>query len=269
MTEQNRTEVDAAASIGSTLAEAEYIDGIPYVVVPSGYQVNCLESFLAAPQRTKGHTTLNDARSFIAFIKLNMLGSGLDAVIYGNYEKSQFKAIFNHGTLLEPGWGDHTASYACPKSLEWLAWTGLDKRRMTQVEFAEFIENNLPNIANPPGAEMLEISRSLEAKKQVSFASGIRLSNGQHQLSYQEEISGTAAKGQLNIPEIFTIGIPVFHGGIVYAVDARLRYRIHDGGKMQMWYELVRPHVILEDAFNGLWKGIAEGTGIDILNGAV
>lgn len=52
-----------------------------------------------------------------------------------------------------------------------------------------------------------------------------------------------------------------------YAVEARLRYRI-DGGKMQMWYELVRPHKILEDAVSAVWDEIADALGATVLNGA-
>lgn len=86
---------------------------------------------------------------------------------------------------------------------------------MQQAEFAEFIERNLPDIVEPVGADMLEISRSLQAKKKVSFASGIRLANGQTELTYEEDIQGTAAKGKLQIPEIFKIGIKVIEGGSV------------------------------------------------------
>lgn len=114
---------------------------------------------------------------------------------------------------------------------------------------------------------MLEISRSLEAKKKVNFASGLRLSNGQNELTYDEQISGTAAKGKLNVPELFTIGIPVLEGGIKYAVEARLRYRIADGGRLTMWFELVRPHKIVEDAVLAVWKEIEDKTGLMIFNG--
>lgn len=269
MTDTNRTDVADALAVGSTLSEAEYIQGVPYVVVPDDYSVHSLEHFLLNPARLTGTRQLRDARSFIDYVKINQLGMPLTTLIFGNYEFTSFTAVLNHGDAGDPGWCDHRATYSCPLSIEWKTWHARDKHKMSQVEFAEFMENNLPNIANPPGAEMLEISRTLEAKKKVNFASGVRLSNGQNELTYEEEITGTASKGKLQIPELFTIGIPVFHGGIVYAVDARLRYRILEGGKMQMWYELVRSHLILEDAFNATWTAIKEGTGLDILNGSI
>lgn len=167
---------------------------------------------------------------------------------------------------VEAGWRDHTAFYECPLSAEWKAWSKANKNLFEQAEFAQFIEDNLPDIVEPSGADMLEISRTLEAKKKINFASGIRLSNGQQELTYEEQVAGTASKGKLQIPEVFKIGIPVLEGGPRYSVQARLRYRI-DGGALVMWFDLLRPHKIIEDAVLAVWKDIEAGTGTAILNG--
>lgn len=70
----------------------------------------------------------------------------------------------------------------------------------------------------------------------------------------------------MQIPEVFKIGIPVLEGGPRYSVQARLRYRI-DGGALVMWFDLLRPHKIIEDAVLAVWKDIEAGTGTAILNG--
>jgi uncharacterized protein YfdQ (DUF2303 family) len=176
--------------------------------------------------------------------------------------------VFNDHGDDEPGWKDHQAIFDCKKSDEWNTWMGSNAKQMSQVAFAEFIENNLPNIVDPKAADMLEISRTLEAKKKVNFASGIRLSDGRNQLTYEEEISGTAAKGQLQIPEEFSIGIPVLENGVQYAIQCRLRYRINDA-KMVMWYEIIRPKQILKDAIDTVWSLIAEKTERIVFNGSI
>jgi uncharacterized protein YfdQ (DUF2303 family) len=165
-----------------------------------------------------------------------------------------------------PGWGDHRVTYTCPHTTEWRTWIGANKKPMNQVDFAQFIEDNLPDIVE--GALLLEVSRTLEAKKKVNFASGIRLSDGQNQFTYEEQIEGTAGKGQFKVPETFALGLSVFEGGDKYAVEARLRYRINEG-KLALWYDLTRPHKIVEDAVKGVWKSIEEGTGSTILHAAV
>lgn len=266
MTEPNETDTMNAAQLGAALTDSSEIDNTPYVVVPIGFQVSSLESFKDIPARHRGNTVLRDVRSFNEYVNNRKTGSTL---IYGAYTPPVFKAVFNDHLGDTPGWRDDTATYACPHSIEWVTWQGRNGRHMSQTEFAQFIEDNLPDIANPPAADMLEISRSLEAKKKVDFASGVRLSNGQNELTYTEEISGTASKGKLQVPEQFTIGIPVLEGGTRYAVPCRLRYRIADGGKLTIWYEMVRPHKVLEDAVNTVWSLIQTTTEIKVLNGCI
>lgn len=260
------TENAVAMTLGVALCEPTKVGDTPFIVVPAGFGHESLEKFLPAPTRSRGITTLRDVGSFIELVKQE---NTPHTRIYGCYEPANFKAVFNDNFMDAPGWRDHMAVFSCPSSVEWKAWNAANKRQMNQADFAAFIEDNLPDIASPPAADMLEISRSLEAKKKVNFASGIRLSNGQNELTYEEEISGTASKGKLVVPELFTIGIPVLEGGPRYAVDCRLRYRIADGGKMTMWFELVRPHKVAEDAVNQVWATISEGTGLPILNGSI
>lgn len=266
MSTEHQTEAREIADLTLQGAAVKTIGDTPFVVVPADHRVVELDAYLPTPTRKSGNTDLRDVQSFVTLVNLEKTNS---TRIYGRYEPPAFVAVFNDHGQSAPGWQDHKASFACPQSVEWKTWKASDGKRMSQEEFAQFIENNLPDIAQPPAADMLEISRTLEAKKKVNFASGIRLSNGQNQLTYEEEISGTAAKGQIQVPEEFTIGIPVLEGGVKYAVTARLRYRILDGGKMQMWYELVRPHKIVEDAVKEVWHHIAQETGVVMLNGSI
>lgn len=261
---QRNSDTADAINAGIALAGVRNVEGMPVAIVPDGSHIVKMENILPQPLRKRGLWVLHSAASFIDLVNEEKLPS---TRIYSDASSRTFVAVFNdHGNM--PGWRDHRAVYACPVSPEWSAWTGKDGRQMSQVDFAQFIEANLPDMAEPPAADMLEISRSLEAKKKVNFASGIRLSNGQNELTYEEEISGTAAKGKLQVPEIFTIGIPVLEGGERYAVQARLRYRIQDGGRLTIWFELVRPHKVLEDAINNVRGEIAEKTQLKVFAGA-
>ena len=260
------TEAYAIAKLGVAISTPKNIDGTPYVVVPKGFEVQRLDNFLVAPTRKTGTTTLRDVASFKQFV---IQEGNESSRIYGTYNPPGFVAVFNdHMPKGLAGWRDHKAVFSCPLSPEWKTWSGSSKKHMSQADFAAFIEDNLPDIAQPPAADMLDISRTLEAKKTVNFASGVRLSNGQNEITYEEEISGTAGKGRLTIPEVFTIGIPVLENGARYAVDARLRYRIGEG-KMVMWYELVRPHKIMEDAIKEVWTDIQNTTGLTVFNGSI
>lgn len=267
--------IQAALDAGMQLAELREIDGVPIAVLPAGAHVADLEKYALMPLRKKGVISLRDVASFAAYVNAECTE---DTRLYGIYNPPSFTAVLNdHGS--DAGWRDYIANYACPLSPEWVTWVSNSGKQMSQADFAGFIENNLPDIAGsnvgtdeapiptPTAAEMLEISRSLEAKKKVNFASGARLSNGSNELVYEEEVSGTANKGKLQVPELFTVGVAVLEGGVLYAVQCRLRYRIADAGKLTMWYELVRPHKILEDAVKAVWLEIEQKTGLTVFNG--
>lgn len=236
---------------------------IPYVVIPQAYKVEDLEKLFPVPTRKRGNTTLRDAASFCAFVEVH---KKIDSLVFCNPTTPSFIAVFN-ASGEEPGWQDHTAVYSCPKSVEWQTWLGKNGSKLSQEDFAQFIEDNAPDCVAPDSATMIEISRSLEAKKSVNFASSKRLSSGQHLLAYEETITGTAGKGQFEIPEVFEIGIAALEGGPKYRVQARLRYRIADGGKLTMWYDLDRPHKVMEDAVEEVAESIGTKTGMTVLFG--
>ncbi|WP_200844022.1 DUF2303 family protein [Pantoea sp. 18069] len=252
-----------ASDLAVSQQKVQYINGAPVLILPSGMNVKTFETTMLEPLRKKGTVTLNDAESFVAVV----VDQKTDYTrLFSTISPPTFTAVFNHNAD-GAGWGDHKAQYNAPLAPEWKAWTGIDGKKMNQVEIAQFIENNLVDVVEPDGATLLEICRTLEAKKKVNFSSSIRLSDGTNQFTFAEEIQGSAQQGQLSIPELFVIGVPVFENGEKWRVDVRLRYRIEEGGRLVMWVELVRPHKVIEEAVKELRARIAEGTGLAILNG--
>jgi len=260
----DHTTIEAIRDLAIEAQGPHHVGGHPIMAVPSDHKIVNLESYLEAPLRKAGTTTLRDAASFIALVNEQKNGS---TKLFGQFDPPAFTAVFN-AHAAAPGWGDHKASYACPLSVEWKRWMGSNTKQMNQADFAQFIEDNLPDICSPSSAEILEVSRTLEAKKAVQFGSSIRLSDGQNQFTYEETIEGTSAKGQMRIPEFFLIAIPVFEGSTTAnQIKARLRYRINNERKLVMWYDLERPHKDLEAAVRDVWAEIAGKTELFIFNG--
>lgn len=228
----------------------------PIALVPHGVSLEGLEKHLPAPTRTRQRLNVLDAETFIEYV--NRFADAGTAVFCNGPEGRTFIAVFDYHMPDQPAWGEHLATYRCPTTVEWGRWKEQDRKRMDQATFAEFIEDNVKDIVQPDGqpaptpADMLEISRTLEAKKNISFRQGTRLDNGQVQLTYNEQIDGRAGEtGQLNIPEQFFIGVKPFLGGDAFCVPARFRYRIQEG-RLVMWYELVRADKVLEEAYNAV-----------------
>jgi uncharacterized protein YfdQ (DUF2303 family) len=264
--------VGDAVAAGAALAEPKSFglkDGpasMPFVVVPKGYDVKTLDKLYPAPYRKQGDVTLNDPESFIRMVNDQ---KGADTKLYGFIgEQPNFLAVFNdHGD--GPGWRDHKAAYACPLSVEWQTWIGANKKTMNQQTFAEFIESNEPDI-KPPASDreptMLEVSRDMEARKGAEISQGTRLTNGQVEFTYNESISGTVSKGKFAVPELFTISIPVFVGGALIDIPVRFRYRIGQGN-LTMFYDMVRPHKVIEVATMATLAAIEAGTGLKVFQG--
>lgn len=260
-------EVGEIADLALRAAQVRTIGKTPVTFLPKDAEAVGLEEYLETPTRKRGTNNLYDLESFVQVVKDQKTTATRLYYINSADKHPHFRAVFDDHDK-EPGWRQHQAMYSLLHSTEWKTWVQFNKKQMNQETFAQFIEDNLLDIAQPPGAEMLEISRTLEAKKKVSFASGARLSNGANELTFEETISGTAGKGKFQIPELFTIGVCVFEGGDRYAVEARLRYRIQDGGHLTMWYDLVRPHKVIEDAFAQLKTKVEAQTGLKPINGS-
>lgn len=240
-------------------------DILPCAVLPDGYVIRPLAEHLVEPIRVKQAVVLLTAADFVAYW---VRFKDDTSVIFGDERTATYGAIFDYHTAQgTPHWCTHTAKYACPKSKEWVTWSENSGKRMAQEAFALFIEDNYPDITFPSHAEMIQVSTSLQVKKDVSFASSTRLADGQVQLMYNEEIRGTAAvhgsqAGSLKVPDEFTISVPVFLGGAAVSLQARLRYRIVQG-KLEMWYDLHRPHKALEAATAVVTQAIRVAIGAD------
>jgi uncharacterized protein YfdQ (DUF2303 family) len=256
--------IAAGAALGDPRAVINSGEGL-YAVVPAGYQIHDLEKYFPHPLRVRQHVTLNDTESFVAY--LAAYGSPLVTRVFFAAEGESFEAVIDyHRTASAPYWCSHTVTYKPVRSVEFTTWMERNGKGFSQVDFARFIEQNLPDVVEPDGAVLLEVALSIEARKEATFSSGIRLNNGQIQFQIDEVIRGTARKGTLEIPEQFVLGIAIHSGGPAYRIPARLRWRLAEG-KPVFWYELVRPHRFIEDATSEIRAKITADACYPILSG--
>jgi uncharacterized protein YfdQ (DUF2303 family) len=267
-------DVEAALAAGAAIGNAQspYADRAAegtaaYSVVPKGYELKSLEEFLPRPLRIRQDVALQDTDSFIAYV--NDFKT-LDASrIFFNGEAEEFTAVLDyHDTPDEPSWCGHKADFKPRRSVEFTTWMAKNRVQMTQVDFARFLEENLPDVVEPNSAELLQVALTFEAKRSVEFSSGVRLANGQIQFQFDETIRGAAQKGTIEIPEQFVLGISIHVNGPAYRIPVRLRWRLQES-KLTFWYEIVRPHRFIEDALREILLRVATDTGIAVLAGSL
>lgn len=246
-------------------------DSLPYVVIPKDSQVVPLGNTVyhenrEFPTRREGAVTVDDAGSFIEYFQRFC---DEDSMIFAKQDSGVVKAILDyHGAgEKQPRWKKHTVTLTLRKTEEWAAWMQQSGVKMSQAEFAEFIEDHIPEFSNPDAASMLEIATTMQASSGATMESAIRLSNGAIKFAWNETVSGKFGSGQTECPEKFTCRMAVYQGMGARQIECRLRYRL-SAGKLTMWFDILRSSAIEREAFSSAISEIKQATGQTVLMGA-
>lgn len=208
------------------------------------------------PRRKTGRFTILDEDAFVRYIARH---GGADTEVWANAPTSTITAVLD-GNGAEPGWGEHRATLQLRHTPAWLAWAANDKKMLPQLDFAEHVESRIIDFVEPEGAVMVELAQSFQASSKGRFESSRRLGSGQTTLEWRENVEAKAGqKGQLTIPDSFTLALAPYVYGPPYKVTARLRYRINDGD-LRLGYVLDRPEELLLDAFSAVVDRVDEAT---------
>lgn len=238
-------------------------------IVPNGATVEMLhpgderdrERAGLAPVRPSGNPYFFDTDSFVRYI----LKHGNDASeIYADTQKQLIVAVLDWHDE-EPGWGVHRATLKFRPDPDWIAWEKIDRRPMSQQEFAEFLEDQRWDIVTPSAAAVMEACSNLEVTTSAAFSSRTRLSDGTTAFSYSED----QRTGQVKVPQAITLKLYPFSGSEPYEVHARIRTSIKDQ-KLTFKVLIDRPHKVVETAMETEINKISEAVlslGVSVFNG--
>lgn len=240
----------------------------PFIVVPDGFEMKSLVGMQQFPTHIRGTVLVYHPNSFLEYWKRFATPASL---IFADVQTPALVGIVDYHEPAPQGEQKpaprnsfHRIAYNFRKTAEWKAWEKMNNVFMPQVEFAEFIENNMNDVVEPAAAEMFEMVKNFDAKKSVNFSSAIRLENGQVQFRYEETISGAPRAGNFSVPDTFKLAIAPYEGAGLYSVPVRFRYRISEKG-LTLRYELVRPHKVLDDAVNTIISKIQDQLGDGVI----
>lgn len=248
------------------------------------------DQYLAKPERVRGTSTHLSAESFVIhFQKFKCQAS----VLFANGDKSrpEVTGVYNYNASCDvAGWGDHRAVLKLMLSDEWKTWTAAEhKGKMSQVEFATFIENNIDDICAKPDLtdeknadlkslslllgypfagqqEMMALSRGIEVNEGNKCISKIDPATGAKTIVYENTMNDGQGKA-LKLPGLFLVRLPIFEGSTDSLLAVRLRMRI-DGGSPVWFFEVYQSAKAFKEAYQGICKGIAEATTTAIFEGS-
>ncbi|HXS32265.1 MAG TPA: DUF2303 family protein [Solirubrobacterales bacterium] len=206
-----------------------------------------LEKYRDRPDRRRGEFRPATVESLIDYVERH---KGKATTIWVHPTEAKIVAVLDDHSPTEAAWRQHRAALTLIETEEWKFWMAGNKSWFDQEEFAERLQDGLPDIATPDASELLEIAQTLQGTTEAKFRSGVKLSNGEVKIEYDETIEATAGKhGDLAIPEVFQLAIAPFVGGESEAVTARLRWRVR-GGQVTLGYSLEQPERIVQDALD-------------------
>jgi len=243
---------ELARKIAELTATVHRQDGFkPFRVTADG-QIQTLENLrLAAPFR-RGEVTFYEALSFARFVNRYKTPA---TVIFADRIGAKFTAALDYHPAGDKqdatSWDLFRALLPLRHTPSWNVWAAANGKQVNQADFAQFLEDNIPDIAEPSGALLVEIARTLEANMDVSFQSHVRAENGAHRFAWLENVTGSATTkdGRIDIPAEITLRLQPFEGSKLYTIKARLRYRLA-ASKVTLGFELVRMQDVLTEAFD-------------------
>lgn len=270
----DRTAIQELEALGVVALEPRRLtEGAdPWAIVPDGWHVSDLERYLPAPTRARGLVTLQDAASFVAWIKERATPATRIYATAPWPNGPHYMAVMDDTVAADaPTWRQWRAAYTPLPSPEWAVWNGGNGKLASQKDFAEFLEMNADDIfssqpSEPTSAQMLELAGSLTATTKAEFSSAVRVQNGNTSIRYSETTTATGGNSSIEVPQEFQLSIPIFVGGPHYKFPAKLRYRIQNN-QLMLGYAIVRPHKVIETATNDVTERIGTESGLLIYTG--
>lgn len=251
--------IDAGKALGDLREVADH--GKRHVLVPEGFELRAVDIEHDRPFAKTGERTLKSPQSFGDYVKRHATS---DTVIYADVERARIVAVLDdHGDM--PGHRKHRAVYECPRSEQWAQWRRLNGQKVGQSTFLEFLEDRLPDISEPDGADVMEIIRDMQGRKDVAWKSAVDLRSGGVQLRYEETVTAESKRGgEITIPKELKVKVEIFYKASFYLVPIRVRFRVDNGA---LSFVLMIDNLVLTEqrAFGEVVEMIQGMVGEDVL----
>lgn len=187
-----------------------------------------------------------------------------DTVLFANEEENAVTAVIDYHKAaageapVEARLGVHQATLTLAYSDQWETWMERDEQLMRHVSFATFLEENQWDVAEPRGADLLEICRDLQVKESMNFSSSIRMGDTVS-VTYEKD-GDVSTKSSMSLPAQFELFLPVYFGEPSVRVLCFTRRSV-DGGRLSLGYKMSRREYIERMEFARIVEEIRAGVG--------
>lgn len=298
----------------TSLGHLAYLPGpddgekVPFYVAPKpggGVTITSLkgtvDEYRKNPETIRGTAAMLDLCSLIDHVNRFR---NVDSALFANNSRSapSLTAVIDYHDRLngapqetlspepKPRYGRHRVHYAFPLSDEWKAWAEKNDAEMTQIGFAEFLEDRITDVSAAPDeftgavspairdlsallggafagpSKLLELSRGMTVNVDARVKSAFNPGTGESSVVYETQ-NNDGFGAPLKVPNLFLIQIPVFVSGPLYRLAVRLRYRVVSN-TLKWRFVLFRADKVFDDAFLEAVGTAKAGTNLPLVIGA-
>ena len=219
-------------------------------ILPEGAREISTEKFQSFPNRIRRWVRLETIKAMADYHKRF---ANEQTCCYVSRRSETIVMVIDEPSLEVAAWEDHGARLPLENSQEWHAWRANDRRDLSQIEFAEFLEDHLEDLASH-GDVVFDAVTAFQVKRDEKFKSAIDLGTGEIEFSYERHNQPTSP---VSLPRKISLGIPIYDASAeALKFDVRLKYRQRDG-VLKFRYEIVRPERVIEEAFRSIEDELA------------
>ena len=276
MSESAKNQVEAAIEAGERLGKAamstSYTEVNGVIVGPRSVQVltdvmAARDALAPAPRRREGTAVLHEQQSFIDHV--NRFKSDHTAIFAAS---NKLTAIYDYHPegpeVTHAAWRRHQAVYVCPFSEEFHAWRGKAGNWLSLDAFAEFVEERFDDIASEKGypdrKTVLMLARDFEHVATGTVTRRRDPRTGDYTMTSKV---ATDEKKSTTVPSAFLIAVPIYAGGDLRAIEARIRLKV-DQGNPSIAFDLHRVNEHIREAFAKIREEVAAATELPVFAGA-
>lgn len=267
MTAQNEAQTIFEKGRETKIVETE-VNGIKHILVPSDCTLQSMERLMPAPVRIQASPEFFDAGGFAVYVnEFKEKGSR----VFVDQEEKRYVTVFDCHHKGQPAWGDHSAALVLKESHEWIKFKQLDNKKMSNTDFAEFLEDHLAYIANEEitGGELLTMAQNLKVDLKGDLQVENSLHAGMRKLIIRDDhvMTGKVGDKEMSFPEKLRLALRIFRGGETYPIEVFVRYRAGKEGVV-FWIKIPDIAGIQEAAFDKVTESVREATKLPVLNGS-
>lgn len=204
-------------------------ESLQIIALPDGWGIHSNADLLSRPRLANTNLKFARPEDLLEYAS-TYKGSG--TVVFFNTEERTVAVVVDYhephdGTVL-PAWSKHSGSYTGKLSPEFQLFKGSIGKTFSHVSFAEFLQDVMRYIVDPPGADLMEAITTMRFSATNSAVSVVNVTEGQVEVMIKAEQQADAGVHR-KLPTSFKISVACFEGESPTAYEAHLRYRQENG----------------------------------------